>query len=220
MRTPTSAIDGRRTRWEQHRATRRGEIVLATLRAIREHGAGVGMDDIAAMAGTSKTVVYRHFADRAALHAAVVEHVESQIIGALVNARDTQAGSTSDVTPQLARAVLAAMVDAYLALVEADTEVYRFVVVGAGPACAAGDPPVPVNSHVARHVAQLLASTLASAGRPVPAADLRATAIVGMIRGCADAWVFTEGGSPRMPRDELAEHLTAMIWDGMAPWWP
>ena len=56
--------DGRSTRWDQHRAARRRELVEATLRAIREHGAAVGMDDIAAEAGTSKTVVYRHFTDR------------------------------------------------------------------------------------------------------------------------------------------------------------
>ena len=52
------APDGRSTRWDQHRAARRRELVDATLRAIRQHGAGVGMDDIAAVAGTSKTVVY------------------------------------------------------------------------------------------------------------------------------------------------------------------
>src|SRR5262245_32752527 len=53
--------DGRDSRWEQHREERREALVDATIRAIRKHGATVGMDDIALEAGTSKTVVYRHF---------------------------------------------------------------------------------------------------------------------------------------------------------------
>ena len=69
-------VDGRDTRWAQHRAQRRRELVEAALRAIRRHGPGVGMDEISAEAGTSKTVVYRHFRDRTGLYAAVVESVD------------------------------------------------------------------------------------------------------------------------------------------------
>ena len=49
----------------------------ASLAAVGKHGAGVGMDEIAAEAGTSKTVVYRHFADRAELYVAVCNLVAS-----------------------------------------------------------------------------------------------------------------------------------------------
>ncbi len=80
MTTTSPSPDGRSTRWDQHRATRRRELVEATLRAIRKHGAGVGMDDIAAVAGTSKTVIYRHFSDRQGLYAAVCESVDALIL--------------------------------------------------------------------------------------------------------------------------------------------
>ena len=40
----TPSPDGRNTRWNQQRAISRRELVDATLRAIRQHGAGVGMD--------------------------------------------------------------------------------------------------------------------------------------------------------------------------------
>ena len=63
--------DRRDSRWDEHRRTRREQLVQATLAAVGKHGAGVGMEEIAAEAGTSKTVVYRHFADRTELHAAV-----------------------------------------------------------------------------------------------------------------------------------------------------
>ena len=72
-----STTDGRDTRWATHREQRRRELVEDTLRAIRKHGAGVGMDEIAAQAGTSKTVIYRHFGDRAGLIAAAIG-VEAQ----------------------------------------------------------------------------------------------------------------------------------------------
>ena len=56
--------DRRDSRWDEHRKARRRELVDAALTAVGRHGAGVGMDEIAATAGTSKTAVYRHFADR------------------------------------------------------------------------------------------------------------------------------------------------------------
>src|SRR5215211_3734321 len=72
--------DRRDSRWDEHRRTRREQLVEATLVAVGKHGAGVGMDEIAAEAGTSKTVVYRHFADRAELYVAVCNRVASQLL--------------------------------------------------------------------------------------------------------------------------------------------
>ena len=56
-------------------AARRKELTLATIVAIRQHGADVGMSQVAAQASTSKTVVYRHFADKYDLYLAVCERV-------------------------------------------------------------------------------------------------------------------------------------------------
>ena len=97
--------------------------------AIRKHGANVGMDDIAAQAGVSKTVLYRHFGDRAGLYAAVVESVHSYIHEGLTNAlKLTDAADIGRLATDIA--------DAYLGLVERDPEIYRFVLVrpAAGPA--------------------------------------------------------------------------------------
>ena len=88
----TISVDGRTTRWARHNATRRRELVEAALRAIRHHGHSVGMDDIAAEAGTSKTVYYRHFGDRNGLYEAVVESVHAFIWGNLSDPR--RAGMT------------------------------------------------------------------------------------------------------------------------------
>ena len=90
------------------------------------------MDEIAAVAGTSKTVLYRHFADKGQLYLAVTEAVHELI------AHDLRA-SVERAGAQDARGAVAAAVDAYLALVERDPEVYRFVV--ERPLLAGGQSP-------------------------------------------------------------------------------
>ena len=70
---PAPRGDARRERWREHREARRAEFVEATVRAIGQHGADVGMDEIAAEAGVSKPVLYRHFHDKSDLYVAVGE---------------------------------------------------------------------------------------------------------------------------------------------------
>ena len=108
---------------QRHREERRAALVDSTIRAIRTHGAGVGMDDIAAEAGTSKTVIYRHFDDKAGLYRAVAARIDGRVVGNVGAAL-----GRSSTPPADTRELVASTVEAYLALVESDTEVYRFVV--------------------------------------------------------------------------------------------
>jgi AcrR family transcriptional regulator len=114
----TPVRDGRSARWDAHRAARRSALVEAAVAAIRQHGPTLGMDDVAAAAGTSKTVVYRYFTDRADLYLAVCDHVAAALIDRMQAVLGEGAG----------RALLERAVDAYLAFVEDDPEVYRYVV--------------------------------------------------------------------------------------------
>ncbi len=102
--------DRRRSRWDEHRLVRRAELVEATLLAIRTHGAGVGMDEVAATARTSKTVFYRHFTDRAGLYTAVAERVDATIIRDLTRAA---ADPASDGSRDGGRAVIRGVIAAY-----------------------------------------------------------------------------------------------------------
>src|SRR5947209_9760229 len=115
----TAARDRRDSRWDEHRRARRAQLVDATVSAVGRHGAGVGMDEIAAEAGTSKTVVYRHFADRAELHVAVCTRVAAQLLPKLREAIESSAQP---------RQMVAAAIETYLAFLEADPALYRFVV--------------------------------------------------------------------------------------------
>src|SRR5699024_4570469 len=78
--------DRRSSRWDEHRRARRQELTAATIVAIRAHGAEVGMSQVAAQARTSKTVVYRHFADKNDLYLAVCDWVAAVLVGQLQSA--------------------------------------------------------------------------------------------------------------------------------------
>lgn len=213
-----STADGRSTRWDEHRLSRRKELVEATLRAIREHGAGVGMDDIAAAAGTSKTVFYRHFVDRAGLYAAVAESVNALILRDVTSALGSVGRPALTELPGTPRALVAAAIDAYLRLVERDPEVYRFVV--SAPILdrpPGGDPALAVTHHVADQVTAVLRRALEAGGGDVSAAPVWGAGLVGMVRAAADQWLAGRGG---LTREQLAEHLTALAWSGLSAAWP
>ena len=201
--TVSQRRDRRDSRWDEHRRARREQLVAATVAAVGEHGPGVGMEEIAAAAGTSKTVVYRHFADRGELHLAVCARVAEQLLDALRTAM------TSTERP---RQMVAAAIDTYLAFIEADPELYRFVV--HAPAGEPGtDPIAGLSELVGEQATALVALALENAGRPTAAAEPWGHGLVGLVRSAADRWL----SSPvPMPRDELTAHLTDLAWAGLS----
>lgn len=203
--------DGRSTRWEAHRRARREELVQAALRAITQHGPGVGVDEIAAAAGTSKTALYRHFADKEQLYLAVADRVSRRIL------RDLAAAAAQHERP---RAALGAVIATYLRLVEHDPDVYWFVTRGAGSVAAtsAADPLAGLTQAVSAEFARAIARQLRAAGLEAGTAEPWAHGLVGMVRAAADHWMGTpvpEGGR-RTPAAVLAEQLTALAWGGLS----
>ncbi|WP_106298093.1 TetR family transcriptional regulator [Knoellia remsis] len=225
-----TVVDGRNRRWEKHRARRRTELVDATLRAIRRHGASVGMDDIAAVAGTSKTVFYRHFTDRAGLYDAVAERVNSNIIGdvagAVGNVDEVVAFAEGPDTDAAwsPRQLLASAIDAYLRLVEDDPEVYRFIVnaplVPLSERTDTGDAASGVSQSVGRQVGVLITTALQATGKDTTPGATWGHAVVGMVRAAADEWLREGAESSGTSRETLREHLTKLIWGGLSATWP
>jgi AcrR family transcriptional regulator len=197
--------DRRDSRWDEHRRARRRQLVDAALAAVGKHGAGVGMDEIAAEAGTSKTVVYRHFADRGELYVAVCSRVAEQLLPQLRAAME----STSHP-----RGMVAAAIETYLAFLEADPELYRFVVHSRLPDRPVdADPISNLSDLVGEQAAQLVGVALAAAGRDPAAAQPWGHGVVGMVRAAADWWLTAERP---MIRSELAAHLTDLAWAGLS----
>ncbi|MGA9871299.1 MAG: helix-turn-helix domain-containing protein, partial [Rhodococcus sp. (in: high G+C Gram-positive bacteria)] len=71
--------DARSERWREHRLLVRQSFVDAALAAIDRYGPEVSMGDIAKTAGAAKPKLYRHFADKSDLYAAIVEHVQEML---------------------------------------------------------------------------------------------------------------------------------------------
>ena len=210
MKLGTSRRDRRDSRWDEHRRARREQLVDATIAAVGRHGAGVGMEEIAAAAGTSKTVVYRHFADRTELHVAVCTRVAGSLTARLREAMDSSTGP---------RQMVAAAVETYLAFLEADPELYRFVVQGppadrpVGRGAGDADPIANLSHLVGDQAAALVAVALEQAGRDPAAALPWGHGLVGLFRAAADWWL--QADRP-MPRAQLAAHLTDLAWTGLS----
>jgi AcrR family transcriptional regulator len=197
--------DRRDSRWDEHRRTRREQLVQATLSAVARHGAGVGMDEIAAEAGTSKTVVYRHFTDRTELYVAVCTRVASQLLPKLRDAIES-----SDKP----REMVAAAIDTYLGFLEADPELYRFVVhQQALDRPADRDPISNLSELVGEQAAAIVGLALERAGHDARAAAPWGHGVVGMVRSAADWWLRAQRP---MLRSELTAHLTDLAWAGLS----
>ncbi|WFG44058.1 TetR family transcriptional regulator [Pseudonocardia alni] len=219
--------DRRDSRWDAHREQRRVALVGSAIGAIRRHGAGIGMDEIAASAGTSKTVIYRHFGDRAGLYTAICESVAGVL---LTEVRRATAEALSDAG-RGPRAAVAAGIDAYLRLIEIDPELYRFVVqrplltqgttrraptADTGPT-ETSDPVNDLVTVIGDEVAVVIAGNLGTATGtgtdPRAAARIWGHAIVGLVRGAADDWLARPDGTPR---ERIAAHLTDLAWSGLS----
>lgn len=218
MSTTESATrpDGRDTRWTAHRAERRRELVEAALRAIRAHGATVGMDEIAAEAGTSKTVIYRHHGDRLGLYLAVCEAVDDIIMsdfGKTMSASGIQIG-TDDLFEGDPYDVLVAVIGSYLSLVERDPEVYRFVtrrpLVDLPPET---DPVIGLTDAIANSLTDVFRTALSARGEDTSAAASWAHGLVGFVREAADRWL---ADPERQPREHVVRHLARFASVGLS----
>jgi AcrR family transcriptional regulator len=196
--------DRRDSRWDEHRRARREQLVDATLSAVGKHGAGVGMEEIAAEAGTSKTAVYRHFADRSELYVAVCARVAEQLTRKLREAM----GSSAEP-----RQMVAAAVETYLAFLEADPELYRFVVTHSPAGDDGSDPIRSLSDLVGDEVGRLVADFLARAGHDTAAAAPWGHGVIGLVRAAADWWLRADRP---IPRAQLATHLTDLAWAGLS----
>src|SRR5262245_4622678 len=85
------------------RTARREQILAAATRAFARSGfAATSLDDVAAAAGVSRAILYRHFASKADLYRAAVERVYTRLVAAV---------GAGDYTPESVEALIAAAVE-------------------------------------------------------------------------------------------------------------
>lgn len=194
---PPAHGDGRRDRWTEHRAARRAELIAAVVSAVRERGPAVDMDDVTAVSGIAKPVFYRYFKDKADLYLAVGRDAAERLVGDVVSAVEGQ---------QDPRAMVAAGVTAFLSGVEADPDVYRFVLQRPATAAAVSDYSTVVGMHISR----LMGDLLRGAGLDSGVAEPWGFAMVGAVRTAAERWLDQR----TLSREALAASLTELLWSG------
>jgi AcrR family transcriptional regulator len=195
--------DGRKGRWAGHREQRRAELTAAAIDAIRRLGPDVGMDAIAAHAGISKPVLYRYFADKSELWLAVGQQAAGMVLDAI-------APAVASVREE--RAAIAAAIDAYLAHIAADTDLYQFVV--HQPDIVRGrDVVADVVDTVASGLARIFGDRLRARGLDSGAALPWAHGVVGYVQAAGDWWLRQQ---QPLSREALSEYLTTLLWSGVS----
>ncbi len=152
------------------------------------------MDEIAAYAKTSKSIVYRYFTDKPGLQLAMGEAVVGQMAEALREAALTA------TTP---RDSLRSMVAVYLEMIEHSPNVYYFVTRTA--------PGLPFLDSMIELVAVPFAQEMNTS-----AADAAAwgAGAVGFVRGSGEWWLENRDAADAPTREELTERVTAWLWGG------
>jgi AcrR family transcriptional regulator len=180
------------------RQARQAELLEAALRVIRRGHGRVAMEDIAAEAGISRPLLYRHFGDASGLYAAVADHFCQELLGRLRLSR-------ADRLP--GRVLLRRQISAYLGFIAEEPDVYRFLVHQSPP-----DRPRAAThgSGFSRMIADSTARHLREAGWDPATALAGADLFVGGLEAAASRWVEEPTGTP----EDLADRLTGVLWNG------
>ena len=192
--------DGRKLRWEQHRLTRRTDLIDGAIGAVHELGADVGMDDIATHIGVSKTVLYRYFTDKNDLRLAMAARIfESTILPRLTSAITDDADEYS-----LTRSVI----DVYVTSVADEPNLYRFALTS-----QSGDAMISADSEklVIELITVLITMRLTERGADISGVGVWAHALVGSITRSVDWWMAEGGDSV----GEVIDYLTMFVWSSI-----
>jgi AcrR family transcriptional regulator len=185
------------------REIKRRKLLEAAIRVVRREGPAVSMDEIAAEAGVTKPIVYRAFGDREGLTRAVADHFADELAGALERA-------IADAIDDRGR--VCGAIDAYLAFIEREPAIVRFLVHRSLDAVEeTGIALSGFVSRVGQLITQAIGEALRQRGLDSGAAEPWAYAIVGAVHLAGDWWLERK----TMPRERLVEYLTTLVWDGM-----
>jgi len=181
---------------------RRRALLDAADRIIRREGPEVSMASIAAEAGITKPILYRHFGDKSGLYQALAErHIHVLMDGI----------RTAFRRPGEVRDRARAAIGTYLAAIAANRNLYGFLVHRAGAEDTATHSAM---SALIRGLGGELAEILLGEGRlhdPVRG-HIWGHAAVGMVQAAGDWWL----DNPGVPRETVVDSIVDLLLDGFA----
>jgi AcrR family transcriptional regulator len=196
--------DARRDRWSAHRAERREQFVAAALRVLDAQGPELLMDAVAAEAGVTKPVLYRYFADKAALVEALGEYGSALLLDRLIPA----IGADS---PALAR--IRDAVGAYFAVIDEHPNLYWLLARQANTEGAPGASPVRRDKEfIATTLTAVIGDYMRAYGLDSGAAEPWAYGVTGLVQSTGEWWLERRS----MSRSHVIEYVTRLIWAALA----
>ncbi|WP_030608246.1 TetR family transcriptional regulator [Streptomyces sclerotialus] len=197
--------ESRRTASER----RRRELLEAADRVVLRDGPEASMNAIAAEAGITKPILYRHFGDKGGLYRALaVRHTDALLAG-LRAALDS---------PVPRRDRVEATLDTYLAAIEARPQVYRFLMHPSDEGQTAdrgfdvGRHSAPLLRRLGEELAQVIAERVDLGPAGGELARVWGHGIVGMMHAAGDWWLREQPCS----RAQLVQHLADLLWGRLA----
>jgi AcrR family transcriptional regulator len=180
---------------------RRRALLEAADRVIQREGPEASMAAIAAEAGISKPILYRHFGDKSGLYQALAERHTRKLIET-VRAEFLRSDSL--------RARTRATIDVYLSAISDNLNLYRFLMHRASAEDAAIHSAM---STVIRGLSRELAEVLMAEGEAGEEAQayVWGHAIVGMVQTAGDWWLDHQD----VPRATVVESLVDLVLDGL-----
>lgn len=188
---------------------RRAELLEAADRVVLRDGPGASMNAIAAEAGITKPILYRHFGDKGGLYRALAVRHTDALLDALRAALDA---------PRERRERVEATLDTYLAAIQARPQVYRFLMHPAEDS-APGERGFDVGQHAApllrrlgEELAQVIADRVDLGPESEELARVWGHGIVGMMHAAGDWWLRERP----CDRARLVRHLADLLWGRLA----
>jgi AcrR family transcriptional regulator len=188
---------------------RRRELLEAADRVVLRDGPGASMNAIAAEAGITKPILYRHFGDKGGLYRALAERHTDALLAGLRAALDAPADRRRRVENTL---------DTYLAAIEARPQVYRFLMHPSDEAQPGeqgfdvGRHSAPLLRRMGEELAQVIGERLDLGPGGAELARVWGHGIVGMMHAAGDWWLRERPCT----RAELVHSLADLLWGRLA----
>lgn len=188
--------DGRAARWIGHREGRRTEFVAAGAAAVDRYGPEASAEQIAGLAGISRSVLYRYFRDRDDLRQAVGDFIIAQVMDSI----GTNLQLTADSTP---RQLVEQSIEAIVIWFDEHPNRYQFL------RSLRNGYALEIAEHgLADRIAALLKQLMTAFGLEADEAEPGAYGIVGMVEAATAWWAARR----TMSREAIIAMLCRSVW--------
>ena len=181
----------------------RAELIESTLRAIEEFGPDLSIDEVVKTAGIPRPKLYRFFADKETLFAAVGERVQELVIQRVV----PQFHLTGTM-----RELVRSAVSAYVDLVDERPNVFRFLV---GSHFSDGGSKARLlegGRGLADETVDVIAAILEALGGDAENLQYAVDAMLGAVALGVLRWL----NEPTMGKEALVDELTTFLWGALS----